>query len=128
MFCLLLTAAALAFGSDYYYMNGDRRVDLVPVPETSMTLRGIGEALSFKTPAGQEIAIPDRIVVRFRSEEALSPALQRYGLRVIRPLHGLTYLLKAASPAAALEAANALNDAPDVLYAQPDIIKKWRMR
>jgi hypothetical protein len=121
-------AGACAFGGEYYYMNGDKRVDLTPVPRTQAALRALDNVMRFKNPAGEEIAIPDRIIVKFKSTENLDNYLKHYDLTMIKRLRQGVYLLGAKSPEAALEAANRLNELPDVRYAQPDIIRKVRLR
>ncbi|WP_456323342.1 S8 family serine peptidase [Hydrogenimonas sp.] len=124
----VFVASLYLFGADYYYMNGDKRVDLTPMPQKETALRGLKNIMTFKNPAGQEIAIPDKIIVKFKTLDNTGDYLNLYDLKVLKKLRGGVYLLGAKSPKAAIEAANALNDAPDIMYAQPDIIKKRHLR
>lgn len=114
--------------SCYYYMNGDKKIELTPISQEQSSLRTKEKVLRFMSSTGREIAIPGRLLVKFKSLQNLDKYLKRYNLTIIKRFQNGLYFLRAPSPQAALEAANTLNALPDVLYAQPDIIKKWKMR
>ncbi len=120
----------LAGAGEYYYINHGRRVALTPVPETgSAALRQKGSSLRFTDPQGREVTIGNRLIVKFKKDTALADYLNRYDLRVVKKYSfGAMYLLEAPDPAAAIEAANALAEMPDVLFAQPDIARKRMLR
>ena len=116
------------FGADYY-MNGDKRVALEQIPAKTSKYDLGGSGLHFKKPDGQEIAIPNRLIVKFASMENFERYLQAYDLKVIKKYDfGNMFLLEAKTPRQALEAANSLYEKPDVAFAQPDIIRKWSLR
>ncbi len=92
-------------------------------------MRSTTGKLHFLDPRGHELAIGNRLIVKFRSIENLRNYLDRFGLTIVKK-YGFSgmYLLEAATPEAAIDAANALYHAPDVLFAQPDIARKVRLR
>jgi len=67
--------------------------------------------------------------VKFASTENFDEYLRRFDLKVVKKYDfGNMYLLEAKTPQKALEAANGLYDRPDVLFAQPDLIRRWSLR
>jgi hypothetical protein len=112
--------------SGYYYMNGDRRVDLTPVDRSSWSKRGMQER-RFVRPDGEVVTVGQDILVRFKDEKSADLLIRKFGLQPIRKI-GSVYLLRASDPDAALRAANALNGDPAVRYAQPDLKRHWKLR
>ncbi len=117
------------FAGEYYYMNGDKRVDLQEIP-AGVTKHSLSESLLyFRNANGKKVGIPNRIIVKFRSMENFDRYLQAYGLKIVKKFNfGNMFLLEAETPKKALEAANSLYGEPDVILAQPDLIREWRLR
>jgi len=124
---VFLFALSAAMAGEYYYMNGDRRVALHPVEPSGAALRGVRTAKPFTLDSGERVYVASRIVVRFSSLENLDLYEAQYGLQPIRRI-GKVFLFETGSVESALNAANALEGMPDVVYAQPDILKKRRLR
>jgi len=127
-FTIVLGCVSILFGGEYYYMNGGKRIELTPVENDVSALRSFQNTLKFKDPKGRDVAIPNRLLVKFKNTENLEKYLEMYAMRIVRKFHNNTYLMETVSPQAAIESANALSEKPDVVYAQPDLIKKWRLR
>lgn len=126
---LLIFGAVLVFGGEYYYMNGDKRVELEPISSLAAKYSVSGSALYFKKGDGKEIAVPNRVILKLDSPENLDSYLRKYNLKLVKKFDfGNMYLLEAQTPELALEAANALYEEKDVVLAQPDIIRSWRLR
>ncbi len=127
---LFLFFVPLLTAGEFFYMNGGKRIELTPVPEKNgAMLREVPKTLRFKDPKGREIAIENRLIVKFRSVENLDDYLNIYNLHVVKKFSfGNMYLLEAPTPKAAMDAANALCEMPDVEFAQPDIMRKRMLR
>ncbi len=130
LFAILLYAQT-SWGGEYYYINGGKKIDLVPILQEGVQSRSADGStlLRFKEADGREIAIGKRLVVKFKETKNLDEYLDRYGLTVVKKYSfGPMYLLEAASPEAAMEAANALSRESGVAFAQPDLIRKRSLR
>ncbi|BDY13389.1 S8 family serine peptidase [Hydrogenimonas cancrithermarum] len=127
----LVTMAActvMLFAGDYYYMEGGKRVELTPVTSEFPAARSLQNVLKFKNERGADVAIPNRLIVKFKSPENFDRYLKEFGLKLLHRYRNGTCLLQAPTPKAAMDAANALSQREDVLFAQPDLIKKWSLR
>ncbi|BBG66552.1 hypothetical protein NNO_1849 [Hydrogenimonas sp.] len=126
---VLILGALSLFAGEYRYMNGDRPVELYG-PVTTVKKHSLGEdILYFKKSDGSEIGISGRILVKFESSDNIRQYLEEYGLKLLKRYDiGDIYLLEAESAQKALEAANLLYGKPDVIFAQPDIVREWSLR
>ncbi|WP_457599613.1 S8 family serine peptidase [Hydrogenimonas sp.] len=126
---LFFFAGVSAFSADYYYMQGGKRISLVPVEANeTATLRDTSNILRFIGPGGEEIGIPDRLIVKFDDPAGRQTLLEKFGLEEVRCYQNGICLLEAPNPTAALEAANALSEERGVIFAQPDLIRKRSLR
>ncbi|WP_201354081.1 S8 family serine peptidase [Hydrogenimonas urashimensis] len=125
---LFSLCAVFAVGGEYFYIHKGKRVELTPLPDGSVRLRGSAAPLAFKTAKGTEILIPNRLVVKIAPEASIDAILANTDVQILRKYRDGLYLLKTRSPKAALDVANALSLNPSVIYAQPDIMQRWRLR
>ncbi len=126
---ILLCGALWLSAGEYYYMNGDRRVDLQEVPSAAVKHSLKGGVLYFEKRDGEQVGVVNRIIVKFASMENFEDYLQRFNLKQLKKYSfGNMYLLEAPTPKDAIDAANALYEQPDVLFAQPDLIRHWSLR
>lgn len=125
---VLMSSMIMAIAGEYYYMQDGREIGLVPLEKNMTSVRTNRAPLRFKTESGEEIAIPNRLVVKFERADVIDAVVEKYRLRVVKRYRNDLLLLEAASPKNALDAANALCREPYVIYAQPDLIKKWKLR
>jgi hypothetical protein len=125
---IILVSLSIAGAGEYYYMNGDRRVELQPVESTGIAVREYGGTKPFLLENGEKIEVANRIIVKFSSLENLDAYEAEYGLRPLKRIGGKIFLFETDSIEMALDAANALEKRADVVYAQPDILKTRRLR
>jgi len=126
--CVLLGCVSVLFGGEFYYMNGGKRVELTPVESDAIAPRASQNLLRFKDAQGKDIAISNRLLVKLKDCENLDKYLKMYEMKIVKEYPNNTFLLETDSPKLAMDAANALSQKPDVIYAQPDLIKKWNLR
>ena len=127
-FAMFLGCISLLFGGEFYYMNGEKRVELAPVESDTITPRSSQNILRFKDLKGRDIAISNRLLVKFKDRNNLDKYLEMYKMKIIKEYPGNTFLLETDSPKSAIDAANALSQKADIVYAQPDLIRKWNLR
>jgi len=127
-FAMFFGCVSLLFGGEFYYMNGGKRVELTPVESDTIAPRSSQNILRFKDPKGKDIAIPNRLLVKFKDCDNLDKYLEMYKMKIIKEYPGNTFLLETDSPKSAMDAANALSQKADIVYAQPDLIRKWNLR
>ncbi len=117
------------FAGEYYYMNGDKRVDLRQVPSTAVKYSLKEGVLYFEKRDGEQIGVVNRIIVKFGSMENFNEYLRKFNLKVVKKYSfGNMYLLEAPTAKDAIDAANALYARSDVIFAQPDLIRRWSLR
>jgi len=125
---ILLGCVSLVWGGEFYYMNGGKRVELTPVESDTVAPRSSQNILHFKDGQGKEIAIPNRLLLKLKDRENLDKYFTMYGMKIVKEYPNNTFLLETDSPKSAMDSANALSQKPDVIYAQPDLIRKWNLR
>lgn len=124
----ILCFGTFAIGGEYFYIHKGEKVFLTPLSQTVLRSNETASPMKFKDPKGVEIAIPNRLVVKLKEKEDLGVIVENYQLKVLRKYDGNLFLLEASSPETALKISNALSREPFVLYAEPDIIKRWKLR
>ncbi len=127
---ILLLSALWAFAGEYYYMNGGKKVSLKLLEEPN--IRSADKNVTYECfidDTSQKLCIPNRLLVKFKESADIDGYLERFGLKVLKKYSfGPLYLLEAGSPFEALNAANNLGKMPDIVFAQPDVMKKRRLR
>ncbi len=126
---ILLCGTLWLFAGEYYYMNGDKRVDLQEITD-GVTKHSFSESpLYFRSENGKKVGIPNRLIVKLKAMDKFDKYLQTFGLKVVKKFNfGNMFLLEAETTKKALEAANSLYGEPDVILAQPDMIREWSLR
>jgi len=127
-FAMFLGCVSLLFGGEFYYMNGGKRVELTPVENDAITPRSSQNLLRFKDAQGRDISIPNRLLVKLKDCNNLDKYLTEYRMKIVKEYPNNTFLLETNSAKSAMDAANALSQKSDVIYAQPDLIRKWNLR
>ena len=125
---MMLGIGLSLMGSELYYFNGGRRIDLVPLAGEA---RAATSAKPWRCldPKGREVVVTTRLLVKFRTLDRAEASVQKYALRRVAVYgDGRLWLLEADSPQAALEAANALYRQEDVVWAQPDLGRRRGLR
>jgi len=126
---LLLAAAIWLTAGDLYYYNNGRQVTLQPV-EGGVTPRNMNEKVKlFRRADGETVMVANRLILRLSDPSRLEEYTRKYGLRLIKgyTTPGL-YLMETSDVDGAIAVANALREEPDVLFAQPDVGRKRRLR
>jgi len=127
-FMVLFGCLSMVWGGEFYYMNGGKRVELTPVESDTISPRNSQNILHFKDVNGRDIAIANRLLLKLKECKNLDEYLKKYGMKIVKEYPNNTYLLETVSPKSAMDTANALSQEPDVVYAQPDLIRKWKLR
>jgi len=125
---MLLGCVSLVWGGEFYYMSGGKRVELTLVESGTVTPRSSQNILRFKDGEGKEIAIPNRLLVKLKDRETLDQYLTIYKMKIVKEYPDNTFLLETDSPLSAMDIANTLSQDSHVIYAQPDLIRKWNLR
>jgi len=124
---MLLGFAATLMGADLYYYNHGKKIFLRP--QKGVATRSVGESERFCTDRGEEVTIAKRLVVKWKKGADIDALLKRYGLKRIKKMGiGDLYLLEADSVEGAIEAADRLYESSEVIFAQPDVAKRRRLR
>jgi hypothetical protein len=76
----------------------------------------------------QKIGIDSKIIVKFKDKISQEIVFERYGYEVVRQIGSKTFVLKMPNTNEAIEVANMLNESGVVMYAQPNIYRKAKMR
>jgi len=125
---MLLGCVSVLFSGEFYYMNGGKRVELTPVESDAITPRSSQNLLRFKDKNGRDIAITNRLLVKLKDCDNLDKYLTDYKMKIVKEYPNNTFLLETNSAKSAMDTANALSQKSNVIYAQPDLIRKWNLR
>ncbi|WP_457598782.1 hypothetical protein [Hydrogenimonas sp.] len=130
LFFLSCFFVAAVNAEDFYYINQGKRVELTPVTnEKSVPFHATSKMATFKDSKGKKLEIGNRLIVQFKTTDRLSDYLNLYSLRVIKRYSFKNmFLLEASDVQSAINVANSLSEMSDVVFAQPDIIKKRTIR
>jgi len=122
---LFLGCVSLLFSGEFYYINGGKKVELIPKEDFTRSSKNI---LYFEKRDGKEIAITNRLFLKLKSDKTIDNYLNSFNLKIVKEYPNHTYLLKAKSAKLAMDIANELSSKSDVIFAQPDLMKKWSLR
>lgn len=123
---LFLILTFSLFAEEFFYIKNKRKIKLIPL-ENRFELRD-KDMLRFKDIEGKDILIPNRVIVKVKDKNSLEKYIKKYNLKIVKKYSNRLYLLKASSAKMALEIANILSQKEEILFAQPDLIKRWNLR
>jgi len=127
-FAMFLGCVTLLFSGEFYYMNGKKRVELTPIKSDAIATRSTQKLLRFKDENGRDVAIANRLLVKLKDCDNLEKYLTDYDMKIVKEYPNNTFLLATNSAKLAIDVANALSQKSDVIYAQPDLIRRWELR
>jgi len=127
---LLVAVGSLVMAAEeIFFYNGGKKIILHPIDSEKIATRGAAMRRHYLDEKGREVVIGPGLLVKCRPGCDLQTYLTRFRLKYLKSFAaGGLHLLEAATPEAAIEAANALHEMPDVLFAQPDIARKRMLR
>ena len=123
---LFLILTFSLFAEEFFYIKNKRKIKLIPL-ENRFELRD-KDMLRFKDIEGKDILIPNRVIVKVKDKNSLEKYIKKYNLKIVKKYSNRLYLLKASSAKMAIEIANILSQKEEILFAQPDLIKRWNLR
>lgn len=118
VFWLLLQ---VAFASDKYYFENNKKVMLTPIKNISRSIKKIDY---YKNENGVTLGATNKLILKLKDDSNLQKYLNDYNLTIKSKLGKNLYLLKTENNNLAIDTANALKQKEDVLYSHPDFIKK----
>jgi len=117
---LLFFVTSLFSQESYYYKNG-KKVFLKKVTTLSRSHVNIDY---YTNSVGIVLGVSDKIIVQLKLHDNLDKYMKLYDLSLKKVIGKNLYLLKVHDKSLTLKIANALSHKEDVVYAQPDFIKK----
>lgn len=123
---LFLILTFSLFAEEFYYIKNKKKIKLIPL-DNNFELRD-KDMLRFKDIEGKDILIPNRVIVKVKDKNSLEKYIKKYNLKIVKKYSNRLYLLKASSAKMAIEIANILSQKEEILFAQPDLIKRWNLR
>jgi len=118
IFIILVTSL---FSQEYYYYKNTQKISLKKLSSTSRAQINIDYYTNDK---GLILGVSDKIVVKLKLHDNLEKYLKMYDLHIEKIISKNLYLLGVKDKSVTLEISNTLNQQEDVIYAQPDFIKK----
>lgn len=118
VFWLLLQ---VAFASDKYYFENNKKVMLTPIKNISRSIKKIDY---YKNENGVTLGATNKLILKLKDDSNLQKYLNDYNLTIKSKLGKNLYLLKTENNNLAIDTANALKLKKDVVYSHPDFIKK----
>jgi len=120
LFILLLFVTSL-YSQEYYYYKNSKKVQLEKVTSISRTQSVVDY---YKNDMGILLGVSDKIILKLKLHDNLDNYIKLYDLHIEKVISENLYLLTVKDKSLTLEIANSLNEKEDVVYAQPDFIKK----
>ena len=106
---------------EYYYYKNDAKVQLEKV---TTTLRVNAMFDYYKNNMGVILGVSDKIILKLKLHDNLDKYSNLYDYHVEKEMGNNLYLLKVKDKSLTLKVANELSKQKDVIYAQPDFVKK----
>ncbi len=122
---LFLVFVQLVFAKDSYYYRGGKKVMLMPQNSLS---RSYSDVDYYLTSKGISLGVTDKMLVKFKNSSTLNSYLNELNLTLVKKLSKNLYMLRSDNKDLTLDIANSLSRKSDILYAQPDFIKKIMKR
>ena len=118
LFLLFVTSL---YSQEYYYYENGKKVQL----EKRITISRNNSSVDYyQNNAGILLGVSDKIILKLKLHDNLEKYLKLYDLNIIKKMSKNLYLVNVKDKSLTLEIANSLSQKEDVLYAQPDFIKK----
>lgn len=109
------------YSQEYYYYKNSKKVQLEKVTSISRTQSVVDY---YKNDMGILLGVSDKIILKLKLHDNLDNYIKLYDLHIEKVISENLYLLTVKDKSLTLEIANSLNEKEDVVYAQPDFIKK----
>lgn len=119
IFCIIFYGSL--FSSDKFYYQEDKKIYLYPY---NNSLRSSPNIDYYQNEKGLILGVTDKILVKFKSENNIGEYLHEFDLFAHKIINSKTYLVQTKDKNLTLDISNKLNKKDDVLFAQPDFIKK----
>jgi len=120
LFILLIFVNSL-FSQEFYYYKNSKKVLLEKVTSFTRTHSNIDY---YTNNRGITLGVSDKIILKLKLHDNLDKYIKFYNLHIEKVMSENLYLISVKDKSTTLEIANALNQKEDVMYAQPDFIKK----
>jgi len=118
LFLLFVTSL---YSQEYYYYENGKKVQL----EKRITISRNNSSVDYyQNNTGILLGVSDKIILKLKLHDNLEKYLKLYDLNIIKKMSENLYLVNVKDKSLTLEIANSLSQKEDVLYAQPDFIKK----
>ena len=105
---------------NYYYQNDQKKYMTL----YNNSLRGSPNIDYYQNEKGLILGVTDKILVKFKSENNIGKYLHEFDLFAHKIINSKTYLVQTKDKSLTLDISNKLNEKDDVVFAQPDFIKK----
>jgi len=118
---LFLFVVTSLYSQEYYYYKNAQKVVL----EKAVTLlRNTSNIDYYQNNAGIILGVSDKIILKLKLHDNFDKYVKLYDLHTVKMISENLYLVKVSDKSLTLEIANSLSQKKDVMYAQPDFIKK----
>lgn len=129
---IFLTVLCFANASDNFYYQNHKKVFLTPI-KTHQKFQKIDSNQTkkinyYKTDKGHTVGISKELIVKLKEEKNIQDLADKYAVVVKTQLAKGLYVVEVNSREETLTISNKLTLDNDVLYAQPNFIKKVQQR
>ncbi len=129
---ILSTFLLFANASENFYYQEGKKIFLTSI-ETAQKFQKIDSNQTkninyYKTPKGNTVGISKELIVKLKEEKNIEDLADKYALVVKEQLAKNLYVIEVNSTEETLTISNELTLDNDVLYAQPNFIKKVQQR
>ena len=129
---ILSTFLLFANASENFYYQEGKKIFLTPIQTTQKFQKTDSNQTKninyYKTPKGYTVGISKELIVKLKEEKNIEDLADKYALVVKEQLAQNLYVIEVNSTEETLTISNELTLDNDVLYAQPNFIKKVQQR
>lgn len=125
LFLVYFMVAAMAFGAENFYYDGEKKVLLKQV---QTQLRSNVGVQFYELESGVRVGVSDGILVWFESDENLEDYLKEFDAVAEKRIDANLYLLRVRDKSQTIESANLLHQKEDVRFAHPDFLRSRELR
>ena len=111
----------ICHSNDIFYFKENKKVYLYPY---NNSLEGSSYIDYYQNEKGLILGVTDKILVKFKNENNIGEYLHEFDLFAHKIINSKTYLVQTKNKSLTLDISNKLNEKDDVVFAQPDFIKK----
>jgi len=122
---LLFVLSFIDADTKVYYYDGEKKITLKPLQSLQ---RSYGEYDFYEDQKGKRVGVAKGILVAFRDEKNLQTYLLEFDASIKKYLGSGIYLLELKDKTKTIDAANALHEKEDVLFAHPDFLRQRKLR